>query len=469
MISATLSRTAPPSPSAPSPAPAESPPAWLPGQHFAAALAFFVAGGLGLVAVAPELARGAFFLPKVVAVVHLFVLGWVVLSIFGALCQFLPVAIGRPLRWQAAAQLSFVSQLVGALLFVGALLTSKNGLLLGGASLLSVAFVVFALNLAATLAQAKERSLTWWALAGAAVFLLVTPAYGLILALNLRGDLVVADRFAMVAAHSHAAILGFVLLVVVGVAQRLLPMFLLSHGASEKPAWASLILLFTGASVMALPFGGDARFAAGGVLAAGGVVALLIQAILFFRHRKRRAVDPGMRLAAAGLIGLAVAAAVAPFALGRGLSDPHLLATYFVLLLGAITLFVGGHYFKIVPFLVWYHRFGPLVGKRKVPKVADLYSERAASVNVALLVAGWLGLAASTWLGAGVTLRAFAFVFAAGTLLEAALIAKIARQRPEAQGAPLGGSAIDPGAHEAITTPQPGEPTKKSPLAQRAS
>ena len=31
------------------------------------------------------------------------------------------------------------------------------------------------------------------------------------------------------------------------------------------------------------------------------------------------------------------------------------------MLLGAIALFIAGHYYKIVPFLIWYHRFGPLV------------------------------------------------------------------------------------------------------------
>lgn len=434
MTIGTLPRTMDP-PRAPAPGvgigSAEAPPPWLPGEHFAAALAFFACGGVGLTVVAPELANGLFFVPRVVAVVHLFVLGWIVLSIFGALCQFLPVAVGRPMRWRAAAHVSFGAHVTGVVLFVTALASENHHLLHVGASLLAVAFVVFAVNLGATLASAGagERSLTWWALAGAAVFLVVTPIYGFVLALNLHGDLVVADRFALVAGHAHVAVVGFVLLVIVGVAHRLLPMFLLSHGASERPAWTSVVMLFAGASVLALPFGGGMRFVLGGALATGGVFAFLVQAVLFFRHRKRRAVDPGMRLAAVGLAGLAIATAIAPFALTRGLSNLHLLATYFIVLLGAISLFVAGHYYKIVPFIVWYHRFGPLVGKRKVPKVAELYSEATARINAALLVGGWIGLAAATYAGSAAIVRASALVFTAGALLESFVIARIAQRR----------------------------------------
>jgi hypothetical protein len=188
-------------------------------------------------------------------------------------------------------------------------------------------------------------------------------------------------------------------------------------------------LLAACAALLALPVGGAARVVVAGALGSGGVVAFVVQAAAFFRHRKRRALDPGLRLAAAGVFGLVLALALAPFALGRGLADLHLLVAYVVVLLGALTLFVAGHYFKIVPFLVWYHRFGPLVGARKVPKVADLYSARAADAVGLLLVSGWLGLAIAAGLGAPHLARAAAVVFTAGAWLEGIVIARVARRR----------------------------------------
>lgn len=409
-------------------APASAPPLILPGEHFAAALVFFVLGALALIELAPQLAYGVFFAPRVVAAVHLFTLGWIMVSIFGALCQFLPVAIGRPLRWQSLAHVTFGLLVVGAAGFISGLVTAHRGIVIAGASTLSTAFVLFAVHLAVTLAGVRERSVTWWALAGASVFLVVTPLYGVLLQLGLEQSLGV-HRFHVVAVHAHVAIVGVVLMTIVGVAHRLIPMFLLSHGASEKPAKVALALLFVGASLFALPVGGMTLDAIGGVFAAGGVIAFVVQAVLFFRTRKRRALDAGMRLAAAGMLGLLAAILIAPFALSRGLTDLHLLVTYFWVLLGAISLFVAGHYYKIVPFLIWYHRFGPLVGTRKVPNVAELYSQRVANVDAVLLVVGYVGLAVSMFFGSVVAARLFAFVFAAGALVEMFSMIRISRRR----------------------------------------
>jgi len=409
---------------------ASAPPLVLPGEHFTAALGFLLVGALALVEIAPELAGGVFFAPRVVAAVHLFTLGWITLSIFGALCQFLPVAVGRRLRWERLAHVTFGLQVIGAGGFVLGLVDGARILITTGAGALSAAFVLFAVNLGATLAAVRERSLTWWALAGACVFLVVTPLYGTLLQLNLLDGRLGVDRFQVVAVHAHVAIVGIVLLVIVGVAHRLIPMFLLSHGASERPARVAVGLLFAGASLLALPTGGRAVDAVAGALVAGGIVAFVVQAVAFFRHRKRRALDPGMRLAGAGIVGLIAAVAMAPFALARGFADLHLLVTYFVVLLGAITLFIAGHYYKIVPFLVWYHRFGPLVGLRKVPKVSELFSERAALIDAVLLVAGVLGLAVSTYVGSVALARAASVVFAIGVLVEVIVIARIAQRRP---------------------------------------
>ncbi len=287
---------------------------------------------------APELSQGLFFLPRVVALVHRFTLGWITLSIFGALCQFLPVAVGRWIRFPGLVQLSFAAQTVGVATLVVGLLVSSRSLLLFGAFSLSLAFTAFGVNLAATLISVRERSLTYWALAGAVVFLLATPAYGVVLAFDLL-DGGLTDRFGIVGQHAHIALIGFVLMVVVGVAHRLLPMFLLSHGASERAAWVAIVLLFGSAALLTVPWGGGARLAVAGALGSAGVVALLVQVATFFKHRQR-----------------------------------------------------------------------------KVPRVSDLFSERVALVDAALLVSGLVGLAFATFLGSEGLARVAALVFTAGAV-----------------------------------------------------
>lgn len=410
----------------------DSPALHLPGAHFTVAFVALLFGALGLVIAAPELALGQVFSPRLLAVVHLFTLGWITTSIIGALCQFLPVAVGVPLYSRGAAYGTLALHALGLALFVGGLLAGAPSVFRIGALMVALGLTVFAGNLALTLARGRTRDVTFYALTLAAVFLLGTIVLGGALAWNLHsGALLGADRFTVLAVHIHVALVGWVVMVMVGVAHRLLPMFLLSHGASERPAQIAVAMLGVGSGLLLLPIGHLGRVIAGALIAIG-VGAFLVQAVLFVRHRRRRAIDPGLKLALAGLVGLGATTLVAPFALHAGLASLRLLVAYVLLaLVGAISTFIAGHYYKIVPFLVWYHRFGPLVGERKVPKVAELFSARVASVTVLLSVLGTCGMLAGVALESPNALRGGALVFGAAVLVEAAQMVMIARRRPE--------------------------------------
>lgn len=398
-----------------------APPLWLPAEHFAAALLFWLLGSGGLVLVAPEIARGGFPLPRVAAVTHLFTLGWITTSIIGALYQFLPVALGVPIRSERVAHVGFLLYLPGLLLFLGGLVTGATAVMVAGAALFGSALLLFVGNLAATLRRATERNLTWWSLAFAAFFLACTIVLGVSLAGNLRWGYLGADRFLAVGVHLHVAIAGWVMLVIVGVAHRLLPMFLLSHGASTIPGRVALGGLAGGVALLLAVHHArtptlDRVVAA---LLAGGVIAFLLQAYLFFRHRRKPSLDPGLRLAGAGLGTLIVVLLLAPLFLEQGISAPRVVTAYGVALVGAPTLFVAGHYYKILPFLIWFHRYGPLVGTRKVPKVAELYASMPGNVAAALLPIGVLGLVIATITGSTTVGRLAAGLFACGAIVVA--------------------------------------------------
>jgi hypothetical protein len=111
-------------------------------------------------------------------------------------------------------------------------------------------------------------------------------------------------------------------------------------------------------------------------------------------------------------------------------ATPRLVTAYIVAVLLGISLFVAAHYYKIVPFLVWYHRFGPLAGKRPVPRVSELYSARLAALAGAGLVTGAVGLIVSIALGAGDAARVAALVLAAGAGIEAVQMLQLGRMRP---------------------------------------
>jgi hypothetical protein len=414
------------------------PPLRVPAQHFLAALAFLIAGAAGLIWVAPDLAAGRFLMPRVVAVAHLFTLGWITTTILGALYQLLPVVLATGIRWRAAAEVSFVLHVGGLAVFTAGLAAGRPALILPGAIAFSAGLALFTVNLWGTLWRVRDRDLTWWALALAGGFLLATIAFGLSLGANLTRHFLGAHRMMALGVHVHVAVGGWVLLVMAAFGRKLLPMFLLSHGMDERPGRAAVVLLASGAGLLALlhHFPGPLVFAVAGLCLLAGAGAFGVQAFLYVRHRKRPVLDPGMGLAAGGVGLLAAAAflgvvAFAPVILGGRALSPAVATAYGAALVpGGLALFVAGHHFKILPFLVWYHRFGPLAGLRPLPTVADLFSRRAAATTAALLGTGAAALTAAVLLGSTGGVRAAAAVYLAGTTVLALQMILVLRRRP---------------------------------------
>lgn len=417
--------------SVPGSAAANAPPFILPGEHFTAALAFLLTGVAGVVVMSGDLSAGAYLSPRVAGVTHLFTLGWITTSIMGALYQFLPVALGHPIRSVRLAHVTFALYVPGLAAFVTGLVLIESVVMLAGAATFGTGILLFAGNLAATLHVAKRRDVTWWALACAAFFLVITLVLGLALAGNLRWGYLGAGRVSALGVHLHVALAGWVLLVMIGVGHRLLPMFLLSHGASDRFAKTAVALIAGGTGVLAFLHHAPrvVSYWLPAVLIAAGCISFLLQARAFYARRHRPVLDPGMRLAAAALFVLAGAVALAaPVILSQ--ATARTATAYVLAILLGISLFVAAHYYKIVPFLVWYHRFGPVAGKQKVPRVSELYSARLATAAVVALVAGAAGMIISVAMGHAGVARAAALVLAGGVVIEAGQMVKLWRTRP---------------------------------------
>lgn len=410
---------------------ASAPPFILPGEHFAAATLFLLAGAYALVWLAPQLAGGFYLMPQVTGSAHFFTLGWLTTSIMGALYQLLPVVLSQPIRSTRAAHLTFWLYVPGLAAFTGGLLAGVPVLMLAGAAVFGTAVLGFNVNLALTLKRATERGLTWWALLLADVFLFITLVLGLALAGNLRWGYLGGGRLDALGTHLHVALAGWVLLVAIGVGQRLLPMFLLTHGVGERGGRVAVTLVASGAGVLAVLHHAPVPISRWLplLLIVAGLAAFLLQARRFYAKRVKPRLDAGMRLAAAGLVLLGGGLLLAPWVV-LGLAGARVTTAYGLALVLGLTLFVAGHYYKILPFLVWYHRFGPLAGRRPVPRVAELYDARAANLAAGLLAAGALGVVVATALGVAPVVRAAALLFAAGATIEAIQMLFIARRKP---------------------------------------
>lgn len=401
----------------------------LAAEHFVAAMLYLVAGAIGLVVIAPQLSAGAYLAPPVAAVTHLFTLGWLTMTIFGALNQLLPVALGAPIRSVEVGHASFWSFAPGVGLFVAGIASSSDSLRHGGIALVTAGIVLAAGNIVATLARARTRDVTWAAVALGITFLASTLALGLVLLHNLHTGFIADARVRVLAAHLHLAIAGWALIMMTGVSHRLLPMFLLSHHADTRWTKRALGLLASGVTVLVagLLTRGAGITWAGALLLAGGVGCFLRQAFAFYRARVKRRLDVGMRFAAAALVFLAASVVPGFILLVQGIVSPRVATAYVATaLLGGIVLYVTGFFYKIVPLLAWTVRFRGRVGKEPVPTVAELYSSRVAHAQFVVMTAGVALLGGGILAGQVNVTRGGAILFLGGILMFMSQIGRVA-------------------------------------------
>ena len=409
----------PSSPSLASPFAAKAPPLSIPLRHFLAAAAAFVV-------FAAAFAWGAFegrFLGFdiqarwALGLVHTLTLGWVTMTLFGALSQMAPVLWETSLAWPGAVKAAWALFTAGIVGFVGCLWGGVEAYWVPAAALVA-AVVLYLACFVRTMASAGRLDWTGRHLVLSTVYLLVLAVLGLLLAYDRHQGRLFSDPEGVLIAHVHLALIGWVSLTIVGVSYRLVSMFALSHIRSRAPGRLALILINAGL----LGLAADALFLRRRLIGAWAAVLVLGYAAYawqmreLFKERTRR-IDPALAYTLAALAGGFLWAA-----LGLGLAfgvlpdEPEARAAYaFAALLAWVTPFILGQIHKIVPFLIWLHVYSrswkpPL----PLPTMKDLTSEKLAWAELAVFVPGaWSGTA-------GFLLQSYALLRVSAVLILAA-------------------------------------------------
>ncbi len=361
-------------------------------------LAMVMLAGVAIVSPwAYPLLLDGFYAPHLLTFVHLNTLGVIAAVLMGASYQLVPVVLQTPLASVRLGRLSFWLYLPGIMLFLpGVYATWRPGLALGAALVFS-AFLVYLVMIAWTLMQAPHSDVVSWHIAIALVGLGGGVVAGLLLALNKGSGFLGSMTLRLLAAHATLMLAGWVLVMLNGVAYRLVGMFTLSEGKLwHRVAWAELALSAGGAWVLALGLLADAPRAilgAGALLITGGQALFGIQLVHLYRVRMRRSFDIHIPFAltavAAGLLGSMMLAA--GLLSHRSTSSGIWVAVGWLAISGVAITAIQGFFYKIATFLVWLHRYAPLAGRQRVPRLEDLYSRRLAKAGWLLWVAALSG------------------------------------------------------------------------------
>lgn len=398
----------------------------LPLAYLVTAAVAFVLAALALPWLAPELA-GHYYQPRILALTHVVTLGWITLTIMGASYQIVPIVLGCPVWSERLARWQLALTAVGTSGVVGHLFIGEWSGLLWSAGLVAAGVGAHLVNAALSVRGLASWTFTARLVALAQAGLGLTTVFGALLAVNKVVGILPGPFFGNLHAHVHLALLGWVLPMVIGVAARVYPMFLLAREPAGWPGRVQLWGLGLGvpATVAGL-LGARGLLEAGALAVAAAVLAHLTWLLGMVRGRRRPALDWGLRLVLTGALAL-VPATVLGLALAFDLlGGPRVALAYAALALGAwASLTIAGMLLKIVPFLVWYRVYAPRAGRVPVPALPDLGWPAAEGASWALLAGGFTALSGALWLGDAAWIRAAGLLVAAGALTFAVTLARV--------------------------------------------
>ena len=378
-------------------------------SYFAAALLALITAEV-MMAFGYGFPRATLQAPETLILVHVVAIGWLSLLMCGALFQFLPVLLARPLHSDTLPLPALISLVAGlASLIAGFLqlagrVDSALPFFAFGGLLLGLGFVLVLWNLARTFTAAQAVPLPARFVTIGLISLAATATFGIIFALVLGGTTAYEPFLALTGAglplHVIAGLGGWLTFTAMGVSYRLLAMFMLAPEL-DRPITKAALYLGAAALTIAIVGGTTAILLDGNLsvvlLAAGatGLAALAFyggDALHLYRARKRRHIELNSRMAAFALASLAAAVVLITGFLAIGKLVDHVGAVVFLVAFGWLSGLGLAQLYKIVAFLTWLECYGPVLGKAPTPRVQDLVVEaRARKWFQLYFLAVWAG------------------------------------------------------------------------------
>jgi hypothetical protein len=346
-------------------------------------------------------------MPLTLAVTHLGTLGFISMVMLGAMYQMMAVVVGCRVPWLRGAHVVHVLFSLGAAGFCWGIVKMNPAVVFPSIAILTVGVGLFVVPVGIALSKAHSLNETVFGIRAAILFFFLAAAAGIWMAHGFSGMDFPGSRVLWSQAHLCIALIGWVGGLIAAISWQVLPMFYLTPHAPSPLKWTVQILAVIGAIGPAILLSVDyfdllgrnaplikpaAAAAVPGIFA----VWLLHPAISAWclSKRRRKRIDGSLLFWQAGL-------AMAPLtALAAGaawlLEAPHWDVLFgWLALWGWAGMIMHGMLTRIAPFLVWLHRFAPLVGKVSVPSVKKLHPDTLTRRNFALHLGSlFLGIAA---------------------------------------------------------------------------
>jgi len=331
-----------------------------------------------------------YFNTKLIAITHMAILGWATMIIFGALYQLIPVVFETALFSEKLAKITFWMTAFSAVFLSYSFWVASFSMLLPYASVcMFVSLLLFVINVLLSYRESEIKNWSSKFVIAAIIWLLATELLGTLIALNFKFNFLTETHIYYLKIHATIGLIGWFLLLIIGVGSTLVPMFLISHQLNHNKLKASFYLINVGLLGIAINW-----FLVNSSILLGVCWLMVAIGVLFFvsfiydsyKKRMRKKLDIGMRYSM-----LAVASVLLPIVISSVLIlgvdvEYELLSRIiifygFSILFGFITTLILGQTYKTLPFIIWLEKYKKLVGKTKTPLPRELYSEKIASIQ----------------------------------------------------------------------------------------
>ena len=353
-----------------------------------------------------------YFHPHTLAITHAMALGWGTMIILGASHQLVPVIAETKLYSHTLAYISFIFAALGIPLLVYAFYVFDIGwpARLGGI-MVNAAIIIYLLNLALSMSGTKKENVQSIFIFTATGWLLATTAAGLLLVYNFSYLFLPEGSLHYLTMHAHMGIIGWFLLLIIGVGSRLIPMFLISKYEHTKLLWWIYACVNTGLCgfvIMFLYYPSLHLYPL--ILVVAAIVLFAYYIFCAYKQRIRKRTDKPVRLSLLSVLMIALPALVLAFSWMSGNTSKAAMVYGFTIFFGWITAIILGMTFKTLPFIIWNRLYHYQSAPAKVPDPKDLFDARVFNWMTILYLVGFLLFIAGIFFSDHMTLKSSAIL-----------------------------------------------------------
>ena len=338
---------------------------------------------------------GAYFDSKIIAITHMAVLGWTIMIVFGALYQLIPVVFETSLYSEKLAKFTFwLSGFSVLFLTYSFWITDYTRLLPYAALLMFVSLLLFVINVILSYKSSQKKNISSRFVITAVIWLAITELIGTLIAFNFKFNFFADSHLHYLKIHASIGLIGWFLMLIIGIGSILIPMFFVSHQLDNKKLEKSYYLINFGLIAISINWffiHQDFINPLFWLLIVIGIIFFISFVYDSYKKRIRKVLDVGMKHTMISIITIVLPVIVSLIIMiGFDLESTLLFRVStlfgFTVIFGFVTTLILGQTYKTLPFIIWLEKYQALVGKTKTPMPRELYSEKIAHAHLYIYI-----------------------------------------------------------------------------------